>query len=119
MAEFVKETDRGRTLYLIKMDEMISGTVAYMDITQIIRSAEQADKKRGYGTRGPAVGIEVARAVEYADWVNVRASSENLHEFNTRDGYLFFTKENRQARPPKAPRRKGQKNAGPNVSIQS
>ena len=90
MATYVKETTKGRTLHLLRIDGMRDGNVAYLDASKLVKDAEREDYKNGYKQGGQKMGCEVEHARQYADYVGEHASAVNLHQFY-RDGYYLFT----------------------------
>jgi hypothetical protein len=89
MATYVNETTKGRTLHLLRIDNMQDGIVAYLDATKRVKDAERVDQKDGYNHGGPRMGCEVERARQYADYVGQYASADSIHHFYCNDYYLF------------------------------
>ena len=63
---------------------------AYMDATKIVIDAINRDKKNGYKSQnGPHYGIEVNRAIEYSNYVQAHANSDNFRKFSTSKYTIF------------------------------
>lgn len=90
MATYVKETNKGRTFHLLRLDTPVDGETVFLDATHRVNEAFRRDKEMGYSKGGPRVGQEVEKAREYADYVAEHASLDQLYQFKTKD-YLFFT----------------------------
>lgn len=93
MATFTKESTRGKTLYLLRMDKPLGPATVYLDATKSLMDAEKTDTKNGFDQEGPVFGQELRKATEYADYVNTHATIDNLHRFN-HDQYVFFAETN-------------------------
>jgi hypothetical protein len=89
MATYIKESSKGKTLHLIRVDNIAGNTPVYLDATKMVRDAEHFDLKNGYKNGGPNLGIEIERARDYADYVGEYASVETLHQFYCPQYFLF------------------------------
>lgn len=95
MGTFVETKTRGRSTFMVRLDQSFGDNEIIMDITECIRSAQDSDTEKGYADTGPAMAIEVARAISYAGYVGQHATPETLHEFNTRN-YTLISRERRE-----------------------
>lgn len=89
MSSMIKKVEQygtsKRTFFVFPTSIKVNDRPVIMDATDIIREANQRDKKRGYGIEnGPNFGIEVARAEEFLSYINEYATSENYYKFSNR-----------------------------------
>jgi len=106
MVAYVKKTETinnvKRTFYHFQTGIKLNDSEIVMDATDRLREANKKDKNAEYGNYGiedgPNFGIEVARALEYLEYVQHHGTPENYFKFNTRSsyrgkdqgGYTFF-----------------------------
>lgn len=87
--------DNTRVFLLIQVP--MAGDPVYLDASDRLFDAVRSDKARGYAAyNGPAFGIEVQRARDYADYVGHYANRDNVHKYN-HHGYYFATEGLNQA----------------------
>ena len=100
MATYVKEQTRGKTLHLIDVGKQINGAQLYVNATDSIKEAIQADAARGYEGVGPNAAQEIERAKEFAEYLfHQPITTNDLDNYRQRNYDLFLE-------PEKQPRRK-------------
>lgn len=80
------------TIHVIKIDGLQRDPTqtVFINITNLVESAQRDDVKNGYGPKGPNVGQEIMKAIEYASYIQEHATVDDLYNFN-KPGYHVFS----------------------------
>lgn len=84
---YIRHTENRRELFLVPLNvKSTDGREAFLSFTDFARNSINRDRRRYYDVEdGPNFAIAVSRALDYAEYVNIYATSYNLHRFTTCD----------------------------------
>lgn len=84
---YIRHNEGRRELFLIPLNvKSTDGREAFLSFTDYARNSINRDRRRFYDVEdGPNFAISVAKATEYAEYVDMYATPYNLHRFTTRD----------------------------------
>jgi len=93
MLKLTKLVENRKTSYVVELETTLNDYPIFYNVTDIMHDAIRADRKRGYpAENGPAWGIEVQRAIEYAQYVQDccgQDSRDILYRFDTTQGQFY------------------------------